>query len=437
MARRAPQGYPSPSAFKSSEWDPHLPTAAKIRLKMSSTPPFVPSANIAQLRESATIAVSQKAKALKAAGRTIIDLGAGEPDFDTPAFIRRAAVEALDQGATRYTPVDGILPLRQVIADQANARYVGADRVMATDVVVSTGSKQSLYNACVCLFGPGDEVLIPTPAWTSYYEMVGLARATPIAVLGDPSNGYKVSPSMLEAHATARTKGIMLNSPSNPTGSVYAPQELRAILELAARRGWYVISDEIYQRIAYERPAVSALDVATVRDRLVVINGVAKAYAMTGWRIGWSVSSPAVAKAMTAFQSHTTSNAATVSQHAALAALARVDESDVAVNAMVAAFRTRRDAALAILREEPRIEVLDPQGAFYLFLRAPATPGGTCDGDAFCARLLDQVGLAIVPGSAFRTPDWVRVSYATDQADVERAMHMLVKTYRAVLAGDR
>jgi aspartate aminotransferase len=140
---------------------------------------------------------------------------------------------------------------------------------------------------------------------------------------------------------------------------------------------------------------------------------------------------------MTAFQSHTTSNAATVSQHAALAALARVDESDVAVNAMVAAFRTRRDAALAILREEPRIEVLDPQGAFYLFLRAPATPGGTCDGDAFCARLLDQVGLAIVPGSAFRTPDWVRVSYATDQADVERAMHMLVKTYRAVLAGDR
>jgi len=416
---------------------PTCPPPPTIRLKMSSTTPFVPSANIAQLRESATIAVSQKAKALKAAGRTIIDLGAGEPDFDTPAFIRQAAVDALDAGATRYTPVDGILPLRQVIADQANARYAGADRVMATDVVVSTGSKQSLYNACVCLFGPGDEVLVPTPAWTSYYEMVGLARATPIAVLGDPSNGYKVSPSMLEAHATARTKGIMLNSPSNPTGSVYAPQELRAILELAARRGWYVISDEIYQRIAYERPAVSALDVATVRDRLVVINGVAKAYAMTGWRIGWSVSSAAVAKAMTAFQSHTTSNAATVSQHAALAALARVDESDVAVTAMVAAFRTRRDAALAILREEPRIEVLDPQGAFYLFLRAPAAPGGTCDGDAFCARLLDQVGLAIVPGSAFRTPDWVRVSYATDQADVERAMHMLVKTYRAVLAGDR
>lgn len=408
-----------------------------LTLKMSSDLRFVPSANIAQLRESATIAVSQKAKALKAAGRTIIDLGAGEPDFDTPAFIRSAAALAVEQGATRYTAVDGILPLRQVIADQANARYVGADRVAATDVVVSTGSKQSLYNACVCLFGPGDEVLVPTPAWTSYYEMVELARATPVAVLGDPSNGFKVSPSMLEAQATTRTTGIMLNSPSNPTGSVYAPDELRAILDLAQRRGWFVISDEIYQRIAYERPAASALDVASARDRLVVINGVAKAYAMTGWRIGWSVSSAPVAKAMTAFQSHTTSNAATVSQHAALAALARVDEADVAVHAMVAAFRQRRDAALAILGQEPRIEVLDPQGAFYLFLRAPAAPGGSRDGDAFCARLLDDAGLAIVPGSAFRTPEWVRVSYAADQSEVERAMHLLVKTYRAVLAGDR
>ena len=404
---------------------------------MSSDLRFVPSANIALLRESATIAVSQKAKALKAAGRTIIDLGAGEPDFDTPAFIRSAAALAVEQGATRYTAVDGILPLRQVIADQANARYVGADRVAATDVVVSTGSKQSLYNACVCLFGPGDEVLVPTPAWTSYYEMVELARATPVAVLGDPSNGFKVSPSMLEAQATTRTTGIMLNSPSNPTGSVYAPDELRAILDLAQRRGWFVISDEIYQRIAYERPAASALDVASARDRLVVINGVAKAYAMTGWRIGWSVSSAPVAKAMTAFQSHTTSNAATVSQHAALAALARVDEADVAVHAMVAAFRQRRDAALAILGQEPRIEVLDPQGAFYLFLRAPAAPGGSRDGDAFCARLLDDAGLAIVPGSAFRTPEWVRVSYAADQSEVERAMHLLVKTYRAVVAGDR
>jgi aspartate aminotransferase len=401
---------------------------------MSSDSPFVPSANIAQLRESATIAVSQKAKALKAAGRTIIDLGAGEPDFDTPAFIRGAAAEAVEQGATRYTAVDGILPLRQVIAAQANERYHGADTVKATDVVVSTGSKQSLYNACVCLFGPGDEVLVPTPAWTSYYEMVELARATAVEVLGDPANGFKVTAAMLAAHATPRTKGIMLNSPSNPTGSVYAPDELRAILDLARSRGWYVISDEIYQRIAYGSPAVSALDVATERDRLIVINGVAKAYAMTGWRIGWSISSPAIAKAMTAFQSHTTSNAATVSQHAALAALERRADADAAVNAMVAAFHTRRDAALAILREEPRIEVLDPQGAFYLFFKAPAPAGGVSDGDAFCARLLDEVGLAIVPGSAFRTPEWVRVSYAAEQSEVERAMHLLVKTYRAVLA---
>jgi aspartate aminotransferase len=400
---------------------------------MTPETPFVPSANIARLRESATIAVSQRAKALKAAGRTIIDLGAGEPDFDTPAFIRAAAAAALEAGATRYTAVDGILPLRQAIADDANARYLGADRVTATDVVVSTGSKQTLYNACVCLFGPGDEVLVPTPAWTSYYEMVELARATAVEVLGNPSNGYKVSAAMLEAAATPRTKGVMLNSPSNPTGSVYSGEELRAILDVARARGWYVLSDEIYQRIAYGTPALSALDVATSRDRLVVINGVAKAYAMTGWRIGWSVSSGAVAKAMTAFQSHTTSNAATVSQHAALAALTRRDESNAAIATMVAAFHTRRDAAIAILREEPRIELLDPAGAFYLFLRAPLDRTGRRDGDAFCARLLDEAGLAIVPGSAFRTPEWVRISYAADQAEVERAMHLFVGCYRAVL----
>jgi aspartate aminotransferase len=391
---------------------------------------YSPSANVAQLKESATIAVSQRAKALRASGREIIDLGAGEPDFDTPAFIRTAAERAIEAGATKYTAVDGIQPLRRAIADEANRHWTGADKVEANQIVVSTGSKQSLFNACFTLFGPGDEVLIPTPAWVSYLEMVALARAKAVPVMGDPAHGFKVTAAMLEAAATPRTKGLMLNSPSNPTGSVYAPDELRAILTLAHERGWWVLSDEIYLRIAYGTPAVSALDVAPSRERLVVVNGVAKAYAMTGWRIGWTISSPELAATMTALQSHTTSNASSVSQHAALAALSMRADADAAVSAMVAQFEKRRDAALAILRTEPRIHVLDPQGAFYLYLRAPGAGKSGDAGSAFATHLLEKAGVAIVPGAAFGTPDWVRASYAAEQSQVEEAMRRLVSAFR-------
>jgi aspartate aminotransferase len=391
---------------------------------------YSPSANVAQLKESATIAVSQRAKALRASGREIIDLGAGEPDFDTPAFIRQAAQRAIDAGATKYTAVDGILPLRQAIAAEANRHWQGADKVAPNEIVVSTGSKQSLFNACFTLFGPGDEVLVPTPAWVSYLEMVALARATAVPVIGNAANGFKVTAAMLDAAATPRTKGLMLNSPSNPTGSVYAPDELRAILTLAHERGWWVLSDEIYLRIAYGTPAASALDAAPSRERLVVVNGVAKAYAMTGWRIGWTISSPQLAAAMTAFQSHTTSNAASVSQHAALAALSMRADADAAVAAMVAQFEKRRDAALAILRTEARIDVLEPNGAFYLYLRAPGAGKSADAGSAFATHLLEKAGVAIVPGAAFGTPDWVRVSYAAEQTQVEEAMRRLVSAFR-------
>lgn len=397
---------------------------------MTPAPEFTPSSNVAQLKESATIAVSQRAKALRAAGREIIDLGAGEPDFDTPSFIRMAAKRAIDAGATKYTAVDGILPLRQAIADEANRKWKGGDKVSASEVVVSTGSKQSLFNACFTLFGRGDDVLIPTPAWTSYTEMVALARATPIPVMGDAAHGLKVTAAMLEAAATPRTKGLMINSPSNPTGSVYAPDELGAILTLAHERGWWVLSDEIYLRIAYGAQARSSLDVAPSRERLIVVNGVAKAYSMTGWRIGWTISMPKVAAAMTALQSHTTSNAATVSQHAALAALSMREDADAAVASMVAQFEKRRDAALAILRADPRIHVLPAEGAFYLFLRAPGAGRMADAGGEFARHLLERSGVAIVPGSAFGTPDWVRVSYAAEQGQVEEAMRRLVAAFR-------
>jgi aspartate aminotransferase len=367
---------------------------------------------------------------LRASGKEIIDLGAGEPDFDTPNFVRTAAKRALDAGATRYTAVDGILPLRQAIADEANRRWTAADKVTPSEVVVSTGSKQSLFNACFTLFGRGDDVLIPTPAWTSYLEMVALARATAIPVMGDTARGFKVSAAALAAAATPRTKGIMINSPSNPTGSVYSADELRSILTLAHERGWWVLSDEIYLRIAYGAQASSSLDVAPSRERLVVVNGVAKAYAMTGWRIGWTISTPQVAAAMTALQSHTTSNAATISQHAALAALSMREDADAAIAAMVAQFEKRRDAALAILKGEPRIHVLSPEGAFYLYLRAPGAGKVPDAGGVFARELLERSGVAIVPGSAFGTPDWVRVSYAAEQGQVEEAMRRLVAAFR-------
>lgn len=397
-----------------------------------------PSANVAALEESATIAASARAKALRAAGRPVIDLGAGEPDFPTPAFVREAAVRALEAGATRYTAVEGLLSLREAIAARAGARYAGPDPIGPADVVVTAGTKQALFNACFVLFGPGDEVLVPTPGWTSYYQMITLARATPVPVRGARAEGLRVTPAALAAAATARTRGVILNSPVNPTGAVYGERELEAILALAEERGWWVVSDEIYRRIAYEAPAPSLLDVARRRDRLVVVDGVAKAYAMTGWRIGWAVAPRPVAASMTAFQSHTTSNASTPGQHAALAALRDTERADAAVATMVAEFRRRRDAALAVLGEEPSLAVVPPAGAFYLFVDvSAAAPGVAAPGSLVARRLLEEHEVAVVPGEAFRAPEWVRLSYAAPLEDVVTGARRLVGLVRAMrAAGD-
>ena len=397
---------------------------------------FVPSSNIALLRESATIAVSQRAKALKAEGRQVIDLGAGEPDFDTPQFIRDAATRALNGGATRYTATEGILPLREAIAAQARAYGPAAADVAAQDVVVSNGSKQSIFNACFVLFGPGDEVLVPTPSWTSYYEIVQLARATPVEVYGDRARDLKVTAADLAAAATPRTKGVMINSPCNPTGAVYTPEELREILELAHARGWWVLSDEIYRRICYGgAPAASALQVASTRENLIVIDGVAKAYAMTGWRVGWTVAPREVSRAMTAFQSHATFHTAAQSQHGALEALRNVAASDAAIEAMVAQYRQRRDAALSVLATEPDLPLVRPDGAFYLYFDVSAAcPGDPDAGTTFCKRLLEEHGVAIVPGIAFKTPEWVRMSYAAPEADVVEGVRRAVALWRAMQA---
>ena len=392
---------------------------------------FAPSANVAQLRESATIAVSQRAKALRAQGRAIIDLGAGEPDFDTPTPIRRAAQHAIDNGATRYTATQGTLELRAAIAKRATARRGRGEVIGPDEIVVSNGSKQSLFNACFCLFGPGDDVLIPTPGWTSYYEMVSLARARAVPVPGDVDDGFRVTPARLEAQATPSTRGLMLNSPVNPTGTVYTHAELAAIMALARERGWWVLSDEIYLRLAYDGAATSSLDVAESRDQLVVVDGVAKAYAMTGWRIGWTISTAPLARTMTAFQSHTTFNPAAVSQAAAFGALTIGDDVDTSVQLMLEHFRGRRAAALAILGANPAIRVVPPDGAFYLFIQAPGAGRVPDAGSAFASRLLEEHNVAVVPGGAFLTEDWIRVSYATDLPAVEEGIRRIVAAYAA------
>ena len=313
--------------------------------------------------------------------------------------------------------------------------HIQADRreqvpsVSAGDIVVSTGSKQALFNSCFVLFGGGDEVLVPTPAWTSYYQMLTMARARPVAVRGRRENSLKISASELEEAATPRTRGVMLNSPTNPTGAVYALDELRGILKLAASRGWWVISDEIYREISYEAAAPSLLDAArddsALRERLVIVDGVAKAYAMTGWRIGWSIAPSNVARAICALQSHTTSNASAVSQHAALCALTARDQSDAAIEAMVAEFRHRRDAAAALLRAA-RIDFIEPRGAFYLFVRVPQREDEPDPGTAFARELLDRRDVAVVPGAAFRTPEWIRISYAAPMDDVLEGVRRVV-----------
>jgi aspartate aminotransferase len=386
---------------------------------------FAPSANVATLRESATIAVSARAKQLRASGRPVIDLGAGEPDAPTPAFVCAAAAAAVAGGATRYTEVEGIAALREAVAAEANSRYRGQDRITAAEIVVGAGTKQALFNACFSLFGAGDEVLIPTPGWTSYYEMVSLSRATPVSVIGARERDLKVTSEQLREAATPRTRGVILNSPCNPTGAVYSSDELRAILDLAGDRGWWILSDEIYQRIAYDSPAPSALDVASRREGLLILNGVAKAYAMTGWRIGWAIAPTPVARAMAAFQSHTTSNAATVSQHAALAALTCREQADRAIGAMVSELRMRRDAVTALLRSA-RVEFIQPGGAFYTFIRVP--PDGAGDsGSRFAQRLLEERDVAVVPGAAFGTPDWIRLSFAAPVEDVLEGARRIVR----------
>ena len=389
---------------------------------------FAASTNIAELKESATLAVSARAKAMRAAGLAIIDLGAGEPDQPTPGYVIEGAHHALDAGATRYTAVEGIAPLRARIAERASVLHGQA--VSPGQIVVSTGTKQALFNACFCVFGQGDDVLVPTPAWPSYYEILSLARANAMIVRGQPKNSFKVTAEQLRNAGSPRTRGILLNSPCNPTGAVYTREELAAIVALADEKGWWIISDEIYREICYDGPASSLMQVASGFDRAIVVDGVAKSFAMPGWRIGWSISSAGAAKAMAALQSHVTSNAATISQHAALSALSDDAAERESRASMLASFQARRDAATAILREHA-IHFVEPAGAFYLFIHiGRMTTAEPQPGTSFAKDLLETKLVAVVPGAAFHAPEWIRLSYAAADHDVLEGVRRIAEILR-------
>lgn len=384
------------------------------------------SANLAHLESSPTVAISAEAKRRQAAGDDVLDLGVGEPDFDTPAEVCEAGCKAIHDGYTRYPPNIGIAPLREAIAS-ALSRMSKDRPVDPARIIVSTGSKQALFNACFALFGPGDEVLIPSPAWVSYPQIIHLARALPMAVPGDPEWGFKVSVDDLERHRTSSTKGLILCSPCNPTGAVYTAAEIRAIAEWAASHGIWLISDEIYRRIHYGAgPAPSILDLDdSLLERSVVLYGASKAYAMTGWRIGAAYAPAPLHAAMAALQSHVTTGA----NHPAMRA-ATVAFTDPAVDAqvdlMVAAFRRRRDYLVARFGEQAAgVEYIEPHGAFYIFFRVDGVMGPGKGGMEFCKELMDREGVALVPGGAFGDDRWVRLSYSVSDAELERAADRL------------
>lgn len=385
------------------------------------------------MQPSATMAVDARAKALVAQGVDIVNLTAGEPDFDTLRSAREGGIAAIQQGFTRYTPTPGIPELRQAIAkklkDDNGLEY------KAAQVVVSNGAKQSIYNALMVLLDPGDEVLIPSPAWVSYPEMVRLAGGDPVMVDTQP-NQYRLERESLAAAITPRTKVIVLNNPCNPTGVVYTDSELRMVGELAVKHDLYVISDEIYEKLTYGAEFISIASLGPeMLNRTVTVNGFSKAYAMTGWRMGYAASNPELAEAMSSFQSQCTSGASSISQRAALAAL---QGEQASVEAMRVQFDRRRRYVAGRLGEMPGVH-LDgiPEGAFYIFPRVDGLYGRRVAGSiAFAEALLEEARVAVVPGLPFGSDRHVRLSYACSLETLTEGMDRFEAFARSLAEAD-
>ena len=397
---------------------------------MTSPHPRI-SARVSAIAESATLAVDTKAKALRAAGRPVIGFGAGEPDFPTPGYIVEAAQRACAEPRFhKYTPAAGLPELREAVAAKT-ARDSGY-QVSAGQVLITNGGKQAVFEAFATLLDPGDEVLLPTPYWTTYPEVIALAGGVPVPVMTDERSGYRASAADLEAACTSRTKMLVFVSPSNPTGAVYPPGQVAEIGQWAAERGLWVATDEIYEHLVYGEARFASIPVAApeIADRCVVLNGVAKTYAMTGWRVGWMIGPPDVVKAAANLQSHATSNVCNVAQAAALTA---VTGDLSAVAEMRAAFDRRRLAMTTMLNDIPGVICPLPEGAFYCYPSVKGVLGKELAGSrpASSAELaeliLDHADVAVVPGEAFGTPGYFRLSCALGDADLEEGITRLGK----------
>jgi len=380
---------------------------------------------------SPTLAVDAKAKALMAAGEDVCSFAAGEPDFDTPQHIKDAAAAALQAGKTKYVATPGIEDLRKAIAEYYDSSY--GHKVAPSQVVVSPGGKFSCYLAIMAVCSPGDEVIIPAPYWVSYPEMVKLAGAVPKAVLATDATGFKLRPDQIEAAVTSRTKLLIINSPSNPTGVVYSRQELEAVMAVAAKHNLYVLSDEIYENLIYGGVAPTCLATlsADAAARTLVASGFSKTYSMTGWRLGTLVAPAPIAKAVAELQSQMSSNATTFAQYGALAALREKEKTKASLEKMLAAFDRRRLLLHRGLTSIPGVSCVLSQGAFYL---SPNISSFGLSSMEFCERLLEKEKVAAVPGSAFGAEGYLRLSYATSDEIISKGVARLANFCRALKA---
>jgi aspartate aminotransferase len=384
------------------------------------------AARVGQVSPSLTLSITAKALGMKAEGIDICSFSAGEPDFATPAHIIAAAQKALDEGKTKYGPAAGEPKLRDAIARKL--REENGLCYAAENVIVTNGGKHSLYQLMMVLIEPGDEVIIPAPYWLSYPEMAKLAGGTPVIVPTDASTGYKITPDQLRASITAKTKLFVLNSPSNPTGMVYTPAEVKALAEVVVEADILVVSDEIYEKILYddaEHLSIGAVG-PEIFDRTIISNGFAKAFSMTGWRLGYLAGSVELIKAMITIQGHSTSNVCTFAQYGAIAAL---NDSQDCVEEMRLAFAERRQVMLERLNAIPGLSCANPDGAFYMFPNISQTGLKSLE---FCDGLLESQRVAVIPGVAFGADDCIRLSYATDMASIETGMDRLEKFVRSL-----
>lgn len=385
------------------------------------------SPQAASLSPSLTLAIDARAKQMKAEGLDVVGFGAGEPDFDTPQHIKDAAKKALDEGFTKYTPSSGIPELRQAIAEKF--RRENGLTYKPSQIIVSCGGKHSCFNTILATCSAGDEVIIPAPYWLSYPEMVKLAGAKPVIVETTDATEFKLTPAQLRAALTERTRLLILNSPSNPTGTVYTPEELRALGEVCIERDVLIMSDEIYEHLLYDGAVHRSMASFSSEHyaRTIVVHGFAKAWSMTGWRLGFLAAPEPVAKAIDAIQSHSTSNPTSFAQKGAVAALTGPQDH---LKVWLAEFAKRRSYAHQRLNAMPGISCVNAKGAFYLFPNIARTGLKSVE---FCARLLDEEKVAAVPGIAFGADDYIRLSYATSMANIEKGLDRLERFVRRLV----